>query len=489
MGNIETASKTIKIIAAGKYEVNGRTVHLPKLDYTKTIVCSPDEGLSLIQTNPPTPTVGELCRIRITTEDSLQAASRYSEPLVMNFANAFNPGGGFWLGAKAQEEALCRCSTLYSSLSSESAAKMYNYNAAYRSEGESDYMFISPNVCVFRNEKCDLLQHPFNVGVITVPAPNRFGEAMFLPEKKVGENMMRRIRIMLTLAKKHGYKTVITGAWGCGAFGNDPKNVSSYFKKVIVDEGYGNWFDEICFAIYGSAESRNIKAFRETFSEYDISQKAFDDDDIISAEQALNQLKKGNEQYLGARTGSANISLERRMDTFRNGQHPYAVVVSCSDSRVIPESIFCAGIGELFVIRVAGNVIDDHQLGSIEYAVEHLGCKLIVVLGHNCCGAVNAAMNHAPEGYIKFITDEISSAIGNETDEDSACRKNIRHSVKAIESSLEITKAENNGLRVIGAMYYIQDGHVDFDVLPKPKENTSSGYVYNPYAAQNPYRK
>ena len=88
----------------------------------------------------------------------------------------------------------------------------------------------------------------------------------------------------------------------------------------------------------------------------------------LSAEEALSKLKQGNEKYLNAATGTGDISKEIRKDTCENGQYPYAVVVTCSDSRVIPESIFSAGIGELFVIRVAGNVINDFQLGSVEYA-------------------------------------------------------------------------------------------------------------------------
>ena len=95
------------------------------------------------------------------------------------------------------------------------------------------------------------------------------------------------------------------------------------------------------------------------------------------------------------------------MSTWTKGQSPYAIIVTCSDSRVIPENIFSAGIGELFVIRLAGNIIDDHQLGSIEYAAGHLGCRLVVVLGHTHCGAVDAAINSEPAGYIRCITDEI----------------------------------------------------------------------------------
>ena len=183
----------------------------------------------------------------------------------------------------------------------------------------------------------------------------------------------------------------------------------------------------------------------------------------MSAAKAVEKLKEGNEKYLETLTGMGDVSKESRMRTYLHGQHPYAIVVTCSDSRVIPESIFSAGIGDLFVIRLAGNVIDDHQLGSIEYAAGHLGCRLIVVLGHTHCGAVDAAMNSDPEGYIKFITDEIKRAIGDEKDERNACEKNVWQSIQMIEHSLEIHHIEDEiGLRVVGAMYDIETGKVEF---------------------------
>lgn len=185
---------------------------------------------------------------------------------------------------------------------------------------------------------------------------------------------------------------------------------------------------------------------------------------LVSAEKALQMLKEGNLAYLSAERGEGCISPEKRADVLENGQKPYAVIVSCSDSRVIPEYIFSAGIGDLFIIRVAGNVIDDHQLGSIEYAAEHLGIRLIVVLGHDHCGAVDAAINHDPEGYIKFITDEIRLAIGAETDDYRACCLNVKRSVEVIESSLEIHREEEHGLRVIGALYRLGSGKVEFDI-------------------------
>lgn len=184
----------------------------------------------------------------------------------------------------------------------------------------------------------------------------------------------------------------------------------------------------------------------------------------INADDALERLKNGNVKYLNSKTGTGDISADRRAETFSNGQHPYAIIITCSDSRVIPESIFSAGIGDLFVIRVAGNVMDDHQLGSVEYAASHLGVKLIVVLGHDHCGAVDAAMNHDPDGYIKFITDEIKKAIGDETDEYKACCLNVRHSIRIIEDSFEIHREEEHGLKVIGAVYHLDSGLVEFDI-------------------------
>ena len=184
--------------------------------------------------------------------------------------------------------------------------------------------------------------------------------------------------------------------------------------------------------------------------------------DILSAGEALERLRAGNIRYLNAERSGGDISPAVRLRTCGEGQRPYAIVITCSDSRVIPESIFDAGIGELFVIRVAGNVIDNHQLGSIEYAAEHLGCRLVLVMGHDHCGAVDAAINHDPTDFIKFITDEIREAIGDETDEYEACRLNVRHSMAVIEESLEIRREEDNGLRVAGAIYRLADGRVEF---------------------------
>ncbi|MDE7257573.1 MAG: carbonic anhydrase [Clostridia bacterium] len=177
----------------------------------------------------------------------------------------------------------------------------------------------------------------------------------------------------------------------------------------------------------------------------------------LSAQAALQRLKDGNEIYLKAKTCTGDISIETRRYTSVNGQKPYAVIVGCSDSRVIPECIFSSGIGELFVVRVAGNVIDKHQLGSIEYATEHLGCKLVVVLGHTGCGAVSAAVNKN-SGYVKFITDEIRKAVGIETDAVRASILNVKQSVAKIEKLVK----KIDGVQITGALYRTESGAVEF---------------------------
>src|SRR3954451_10886779 len=112
----------------------------------------------------------------------------------------------------------------------------------------------------------------------------------------------------------------------------------------------------------------------------------------LSADQALSRLLAGNERFVAHKERHPDESAGRRRELV-SGQHPFAVILGCSDSRVAPELLFDEGLGDLFVIRVAGNIVDDDILASIEYAVEHLGTKLVVVLGHEKCGAVSAAVS------------------------------------------------------------------------------------------------
>lgn len=175
----------------------------------------------------------------------------------------------------------------------------------------------------------------------------------------------------------------------------------------------------------------------------------------------IDRLKAGNECYLHSRDQIGDISENIRKETADKGQHPFAIILTCSDSRVIPEAIFSCGIGELFVIRTAGNIVDDTVLGSIEYAVEHLGCPFIIVLGHTGCGAVGAAIAGENGGYVRCITEKIARAIRSETDPDRASIINIRSTISDIREAFfkneELSEAD-----VIGALYDIRTGVVDF---------------------------
>ena len=182
---------------------------------------------------------------------------------------------------------------------------------------------------------------------------------------------------------------------------------------------------------------------------------------MISANEAINRLKEGNKKYLTEKTGSGDISPAVRLRTFQNGQQPYAIVIACSDSRVIPESICCAGIGELFTIRLACNVIDDHQLGSIEYAASHLDCGQIIVLGHTGCGAVDAALKGHSDGFIRFIIEDIQEAIGAEKDPSQACRLNVLHAMERLKEEFAL-HPEIAGIDISGGIYDISSGKVEW---------------------------
>jgi carbonic anhydrase len=176
----------------------------------------------------------------------------------------------------------------------------------------------------------------------------------------------------------------------------------------------------------------------------------------------IQRLIEGNKQYVMEKTHEP-ITQERREETFKNGQKPWAVVVTCSDSRVPPEYIFNVGLGDLFVIRTAGSVIGDFEQGSIEYAVEHLGCQVVIVMGHSHCGAVKAALAGQAEGFIGKIVEEIRGAIKGAASENEAIMLNVRNSIKRIsENELLKPLILKNHLLVLTAHYDLQTGIVHF---------------------------
>lgn len=177
------------------------------------------------------------------------------------------------------------------------------------------------------------------------------------------------------------------------------------------------------------------------------------------SQKALELLKEGNARFV-----SGNLAPKDHYDEDRQrlcqGQHPFAVVLCCSDSRVVPEILFDQKLGDLFVIRNAGNVVDDDVLGSIEYAVEHLGTPLVVVLGHSCCGAVTATCQGGElPGHIQDIAKRIKPSI------DKGCCVNDnarRHAERMAQLIKNDPIVEHMKTKVVAAFYDIASGKVEW---------------------------
>lgn len=195
-------------------------------------------------------------------------------------------------------------------------------------------------------------------------------------------------------------------------------------------------------------------------------------DVVESGDEALKLLKEGNERFANDALASKDIGSDRRKE-LTAGQKPFAIILSCSDSRVPPEEVFDQGLGDLFVIRVAGNVDDTVTLGSIEYAAEHLHVPLLVVMGHSSCGAVKATVEggEVPPN-IGAIAAKISPSVeiakkeSQEEEEviEAAVVENVKATIKSIEANSSIVEelAEKKELKVVGAKYDLETGMVEF---------------------------
>lgn len=190
--------------------------------------------------------------------------------------------------------------------------------------------------------------------------------------------------------------------------------------------------------------------------------------DNFVAKQSLKKLLDGNKRYVMCKQLNPRQDAKRRKEVSK-GQKPFAVIVGCSDSRIPPELIFDQGLGDLFVVRLAGNIVDNLALGSIEYAVEHLGTKLVMVLGHSKCGAVTSAVK-SPEapGHVGCIVKAIQPAIKKASKfqgdlVDNAIRVNVALVVNKIKSSKPVMAGmiEKGDVEVIGAYYNIETGAVE----------------------------
>ena len=186
--------------------------------------------------------------------------------------------------------------------------------------------------------------------------------------------------------------------------------------------------------------------------------------------EALTCLKQGNHRFV--HDSICNTDYKVQIENTQEGQHPFAFVLSCIDSRVPPEIIFDQGIGNIFVARVAGNIHDDYILGSMEYAVEAKHCKLIVVMGHSHCGAVKGAMNNVKMGHLTEMADKIKPSLDTrglvrsfyEEHTDEMTRSNVIRTIKDItgESSIIKEHLDRGQIAIVAAFYNINNGKVDF---------------------------
>lgn len=197
--------------------------------------------------------------------------------------------------------------------------------------------------------------------------------------------------------------------------------------------------------------------------------------DNLSAKDAIQKLKDGNKRFVKAKSQHPNESKERR-DEMLKGQHPFVVILSCSDSRVPPELIFDQGLGDIFEIRNAGNVLNEHVIGSIEYAVMHCGVKLIVIMGHQDCGAIAATLSGVSETkYIKALEDSIKPAIddckeqGLEINSDNVVKAHVMQDIEELMAQdNELVKyMKDNDVKIVPAYYHLDSGKVDFMKLKK----------------------
>jgi carbonic anhydrase len=201
---------------------------------------------------------------------------------------------------------------------------------------------------------------------------------------------------------------------------------------------------------------------------------------MISATEALNELKQGNERFVANVRGINALVSQARRSELVAGQAPFAVILGCSDSRVPAEIIFDQGLGDLFVIRVAGNIVAPSQVGSIEFAADRFGTRLVVVLGHSHCGAVEATLEElerpteSRSPNLKSIVDRIRPAVETLLETDlkqqpealvhHAVRANIRASVNHLRHGSAILEdlIQRDGLLVVGAEYSLETGIVEF---------------------------
>lgn len=298
VGRIRILHNTLKVTAAGKYTKNGKDICLKKdgTDYREAIVWNVEAVRQLKEKQllqRPVHDIDKAPVFTVTNRDSFEAAAEIMKSdfwnsetpagkvLVLNFANSVHPGGGVRYGDIAQEEDLCRRSTLLVSLESDKAREYYKFNRKLsRRLMSSDSMIISPDVAVFRQRNGQYMDEPISVSVLTCAAPALGHLGSKLCEKQLEDILYQRILAMLYVAAEQGYEYLVLGAWGCGAFGNDAGQVAKQFARafedfrvnITADDGKnlmakaGSCFRYVEFAVLDSSKKKyNFNCFLKQF--------------------------------------------------------------------------------------------------------------------------------------------------------------------------------------------------------------------------------
>ncbi|PSB54235.1 TIGR02452 family protein [Chamaesiphon polymorphus] len=271
-----TAQETLNILKAGKYTNSaGKTVEFlaaQQMAVKKTVLYTPQQSSALLE-QPPAGTSERQPTIEVTSETTQVAAQRLvrsegcNDLVLLSFASARNPGGGFINGAKAQEEDLARCSGIYPCLLTQPA--YYDANRQGESLLYTDNVIYSPNVPWIRVRNRELIDDVFLASVITAPAPNA-GQALRRDPNcgdEIEITLRRRAGIVLAIARDNGHLSLLLGAWGCGVFSNDPNLVADAFGQWLTDSRFVGCFDRVVFAIYTSKSNVDtLTAFQQRFS-------------------------------------------------------------------------------------------------------------------------------------------------------------------------------------------------------------------------------
>ncbi len=257
------AKETVAILSNGQYIADGKSITLD-MDRLQRVVSYPDQQIIQSENRGNFDT-----KFKVYERDTVSAV--FSCPLpekcaVLNFASAKHPGGGFITGANAQEESLCRSSSLYASLSGKDAEDMYIYNITKnKSRFYSDYMLFSPDVVFFRKFNGNLTSEYTTVSVITAPAVNcRIADPVNNADK-IRNIMQTRIRKIFDIAILNNKTYLILGAWGCGVFGHKTEDVANDFRLILSEEKYKNAFEVVEFSVLCGRNPQTVLPFRENF--------------------------------------------------------------------------------------------------------------------------------------------------------------------------------------------------------------------------------